>query len=842
MLILIILLPLFGFVSGSLFGRFLNRSVPIITTFFTFLSFIFSICLLFDIIYTGNVYIIKFMRWIYVDSLRIDWGFCFDSLTAVMLVIITSISTLVHLYSTEYMSEDPHLTRFMSYLSLFTFFMLILVTADNFIQMFVGWEGVGVSSYLLINFWFTRIQANKAAIKAMLMNRVGDLSMLLALLTIFYLFNSFDYNIIFTLIPLYITSFITLGIFEIPAIDFVCILLFIGAMGKSAQIGLHHWLPDAMEGPTPVSALIHAATMVTAGVFLLTRCSYIFEFSLFSLNMVILIGSITAFFASTTGLFQNDMKKIIAYSTCSQLGYMIFACGLSSYDVGMFHLSNHAYFKALLFLGAGSVIHALADEQDLRKMGGLSKILPFSYSIMLIGSFALMGFPFLAGFYSKDIILEISFATYTISSHFSYILGTLAAFATAFYSIRLLYLVFLSSTNGNKNIVFNAHESSLRMTFPLFLLTLASIFIGYLSKELFIGFGCDFWGSSIFINSFNYIKPDIEFIEHIFKILPFWITLFGSACAFVLYNYLISYYFFLKQNNNFKYFYTFFNKKWFLDRLYNKIFTQLFLKFSYEFNYKIIDRGYLEIVGPLGFTQKLIILKDSIFLKHKGIIIEFLFYIVFFTFFCTLQHVSLCDASLLYQIGTQDPVTPAMEGMRYFPNDLMFCIICIKVIVYRILLAKLSFSYSLNESDNSKMTLEVIDKEWYWRSEQAYRLAKRIAYPSSYPYVIPLEELKILNVRLLTFHNVVILPIKTMLHILVTSLDILHSWAVPSIKIKTKARPVKLSKVSLYIKRAGYFYGPCNDGAFNYEFMPIVVEGIKKQEFFSLFPSKKSDI
>jgi len=352
MLLLILVFPFLGFLSGSLFGRFIGLGISYITTMFTFFSFLISIRLLIEIASTGDVYIVKMLEWIYIDSLVLDWNFCFDSLTAVMLVIVTFISTLVHLYSTEYMENDPHLPRFMSYLSLFTCFMLILVTANNFLQMFVGWEGVGVSSYLLINFWFTRIQANKAAIKAMLINRVGDFALLLAIFTIYFVFNSLNYDIVFSLASLSENSRIIFGNFEIPTIDLICIFLFIGAMGKSAQLGLHTWLPDAMEGPTPVSALIHAATMVTAGVFLVSRCSYIFEFSPFTLNIIILIGSATAFFASTTGLFQNDMKKVIAYSTCSQLGYMIFACGLSSYEVGLFHLSNHAFFKALLFLGA----------------------------------------------------------------------------------------------------------------------------------------------------------------------------------------------------------------------------------------------------------------------------------------------------------------------------------------------------------------------------------------------------------------------------------------------------------------------------------------------------------
>jgi len=450
MLLTILLLPLLGFFSGLIFGKQLGRGVPIITTTLTSISFILSFVTLVDVIATGNSYIVVLKEWMYTDDLFVNWGFCFDSLTCVMIVVVTFISSLVHLYSTEYMENDPHLTRFMSYLSLFTFFMLILVTADNFLQMFVGWEGVGVSSYLLINFWFTRIQANKAAIKAMLVNRVGDFFLLLGMFTIYMNFGSLNYDIVFNSVHEVSNNISLFGIYEINSIDLICLFLFLGAMGKSAQIGLHTWLPDAMEGPTPVSALIHAATMVTAGVFLVCRCSYLFEQSPFVLSIVTLVGAMTAFFAATTGLFQNDMKKVIAYSTCSQLGYMVFACGLSSYDVGMFHLSNHAFFKALLFLGAGAVIHAVSDEQDMRKMGGLKNLLPFTYSVILIGSLALVGFPFLAGFYSKDIILEVSGSTYTTVGLFSYVLGIIAAFCTSFYSTRLFFLVFLANPNGNK--------------------------------------------------------------------------------------------------------------------------------------------------------------------------------------------------------------------------------------------------------------------------------------------------------------------------------------------------------------------------------------------------------
>lgn len=625
MLILVVVLPLIGFLSGSLFGRYLGRMTCVTTTLSVFSSLLISLYLFCDILSTGVAYKLNACSWIVVDSLHIDWCFCFDSLTSVMLIVVTFISSLVHLYSTEYMEHDPHLPRFMSYLSLFTFFMLILITANNFLQMFVGWEGVGLSSYLLINFWFTRIQANKAAIKAMLVNRIGDFSLLLAIFAIYFVFNSLDYDVVFSLVPLAADNKIIVGNLEIPALDMICVLLFIGCMGKSAQLGLHTWLPDAMEGPTPVSALIHAATMVTAGVFLIVRCSYLFEFSPLALNIVVFVGSATAFFAATTGLFQNDMKRVIAYSTCSQLGYMIFACGLSSYDVGVFHLSNHAFFKALLFLGAGSVIHAVADEQDMRKMGGLKKLLPFSYSIMLIGSLALMGFPFLTGFYSKDTILEVAYAKYTVYGHFSYYLGTLAAFATAFYSIRLLYLVFLAEPNGNRIVITNAHEASWRMGFPLFILSILSIIIGFATRDFFIGFGNDFWGASIFILPQNYALSDIEFIDLYHKLLPLMVSLLGASSAYFLYSFGLNYYYRVKNTRSFRVIYSFLNKKWYFDRIYNQFIGQSALNVSYHYSYKDIDRGLIEKVGPSGIINTIVYVFDSIKAVQSGFIFHYLF-------------------------------------------------------------------------------------------------------------------------------------------------------------------------------------------------------------------------
>ena len=644
MLILILLLPALGFFSGSLFGYALGRVVCVITTLNTSLALILSLFLFHDVISTGVNYKLYVCQWIAVDNVNINWCFCFDSLTSIMLVVVTFISSLVHLYSTEYMAHDPHLARFMSYLSLFTFFMLILITANNFLQLFVGWEGVGLCSYLLINFWFTRIQANKAAIKAMLVNRVGDFFLLLALFTIYFVFNSLDYDVIFGLIPLVTNSKIFLGTIEIPVVDAICFLLFLGAMGKSAQLGFHTWLPDAMEGPTPVSALIHAATMVTAGVFLIIRCSYLFEFSYLVLNFITFIGSGTAIFAATTGLFQNDMKRVIAYSTCSQLGYMVFACGLSGYDVGIFHLSNHAFFKALLFLGAGSILHAMADEQDMRSMGGLKKVLPLSYSIMLIGSLALMGFPFLTGFYSKDVILEVAYAKYNVMGHYSYCLGALAAFFTSFYSIRLLFLVFLSEPNGNKKTIIKAEEGSWQISFCLFILAIFSIGIGFFTRDFFVGVGTPFFGASIFVLPQNYTLLDLEFIPLQYKVLPLVLSFFGASAAYFLHSFELNSFYLTKKLPQFKNIYNFLNKKWYFDRVYNELINQNILHVGHHYAYKDIDRGFIEKVGPSGIIEIVTFSFKHLKILQSGFVFHYLFmfliaifslilFLIFFSFF-----------------------------------------------------------------------------------------------------------------------------------------------------------------------------------------------------------------
>ena len=650
MLILITCLPLFSFFSGIIFGRFIGLGVCLITTTSVFTSFLLSCIFFFNLLKTGATSQTAVLTWIFSDSLQINWCFCYDSLTAIMLIVVTFISTLVHLYSIEYMKEDPHLFRFMSYLSLFTFFMLILVTSANFLQLFVGWEGVGLSSYLLINFWFTRIQANKSSIKAMLLNRVGDFFLLLAIFTILFIADSLDFDVVFSL-PILIQNYeILIGSYQISIIDIMCLFIFFGAVGKSAQLGLHTWLPDAMEGPTPVSALIHAATMVTAGVFLIIRCSFLFEFSPNILAVVTILGALTAFFAATTGLFQNDIKRVIAYSTCSQLGYMVFSCGLSCYDVALFHLFNHAFFKALLFLSAGSVIHAIGDEQDMRKMGGLRRLLPFSYAAFLIGSLALTGFPFLAGFYSKDIILEVAYAKSTNNAFFAYTLGVLTAFCTSFYSFRLLFLVFLVQPNGPRKSILNAHEGTWKLTVPLFVLIILSITVGFLFREIFIGFGTTFWLNSIFILPQNYILLDVEFIPLFYKLLPLILTFLGAFLAIYIYFLGIYYYFDIKKTATFLSIYTFLNRKWFFDKIINNFVVKTIFYFSFDFFYKDMDRGFVEKIGPFGIIN---IIKNTSFLiktYQNGYVYNYLFVLVFLIYILvilyTISMTSLLTVSL----------------------------------------------------------------------------------------------------------------------------------------------------------------------------------------------------
>jgi NADH-ubiquinone oxidoreductase chain 5 len=604
MYIPLVFLSLISFVITGLFGKHIgSKGASILTTNCLIISFFLSLFAFYEVGLMGSPVYIRLATWVNSEALLINWGFLFDSLTVVMCVVVTFVSFLVHLYSIEYMSHDPHLPRFMSYLSLFTFFMLILVTADNFIQMFLGWEGVGLASYLLINFWFTRVQANKAAIKAMVINRIGDFCLIIAILTLFVNFKSVDYATVAALVPFFKTQTVNFLNMDFNVLSLICICLFFGAVGKSAQLGLHTWLPDAMEGPTPVSALIHAATMVTAGVFLIARCSFIFEYAPNSLQIVTVLGAATAFFASSIGLLQNDLKRVIAYSTCSQLGYMVFSCGLSDYAVGIFHLANHAFFKALLFLGAGAIIHVVNDEQDMRKMGGLKNLIPFTYSVMTIGSLALIGFPFLAGFYSKDLILELAYGKFSSPGHFSYYLGTFGAFLTSFYSTRLVCLTFLVKPNGYKPVISFSKETFSYIFIALCFLAIPSIFIGFYTKDMVVGVGSDFFGSAIYNNPKMLHVFDAEFVKFFFKILPVALSLCGAGLSFFLYNFQSSILFSLKTSFSGRKIYNFLNKKWFFDKIYNELFGQFFFKFGYTMSYKAIDRGTFEIVGPTGLSS-----------------------------------------------------------------------------------------------------------------------------------------------------------------------------------------------------------------------------------------------
>ena len=595
----IIALPLIASIISGFFGRLIgDRSSEIITSLLVSISAIFSVLVLYEVVvnqYQENIII---ATWISSGSLEVNWSMKIDSLSAVMLVVVTSVSALVHIYSIGYMSHDPHKPRFMAYLSLFTFAMLMLVTADNFIQLFFGWEGVGLCSYFLIGFWFKKESANKAAIKAFVVNRVGDFGFALGIFLIFYLFGTVNYTEVFAEISnITDKNLVFLGI-TFNAVDLICLLLFIGAMGKSAQILLHTWLPDAMEGPTPVSALIHAATMVTAGVFLVVRCSPIYEYSDLALNIITIVGMSTAFFAATVALVQNDIKKIIAYSTCSQLGYMFFATGVGAYNVAMFHLFTHAFFKALLFLGSGSVIHAFKDEQNINNMGGVWKKLPYTYSLMIIGTLALTGFPFLSGFYSKDAIIEFAYLRGNTTGYYAAGIGIFTAFLTSIYSWRLIFKTFHGEYNNKEIKIDETHESPIVMLIPLVLLSIGAIFAGFLFKELFIGYEGlnNFWRDSIF-----FLKPLST--DH----PPLWFLLLTPTL--VILSIPLAYYLFLKNRNlperlasiN-KPLYQFLLNKWYFDELYDVLFVKPSKKLGL-FLWKFFDLKIIDGFGPDGISS-----------------------------------------------------------------------------------------------------------------------------------------------------------------------------------------------------------------------------------------------
>ena len=622
--IALLVLPLLASIISGFFGRYIgDRNSEIVTSLFVSISALLSLILFYQVIvnqYENNVVI---ATWINSGTLDVNWSIKVDALSSVMLVVVTLISSLVHIYSIGYMSHDPHKPRFMAYLSLFTFAMLTLVTSDNFLQLFFGWEGVGLCSYFLIGFWFKKDSANAAAIKAFIVNRVGDFGFALGIFLIFYLFGTVNYSEVFQQVPQIIDKELLFLGMQIKAIDLICILLFIGAMGKSAQIFLHTWLPDAMEGPTPVSALIHAATMVTAGVFLIVRCSPIFEYSPLTLNIITIVGMITAFFAATVALVQTDIKKIIAYSTCSQLGYMFFAAGVGAYNVAMFHLFTHAFFKALLFLGSGSIIHSFKDEQNINLMGAVYKKLPYTWALMIIGTLALTGFPFLSGFYSKDAIIEFAYLRGNTVGYYAASVGILTAFLTSIYSWRLIFKTFHGSFNNKQINIEEVHESPIVMLLPLMVLALGAIFTGFLFKDLFIGHGREihFWGDSIkFLSPLSTDHPPLLII----LITPILVCL----------SIPIAYYLFVRNKEipnqlaeTNKPLYNFLVNKWYFDELYNVIFVQSSKKIGLFF-WKIVDIKIIDKFGPDGVSLlvKNISLKASKF--QSGFIYQYAFVIL----------------------------------------------------------------------------------------------------------------------------------------------------------------------------------------------------------------------
>jgi NADH-quinone oxidoreductase subunit L len=616
---LIVFLPLIGAILGYSLKFLGDRYSEVITTTFLFLSAIFSTIVFYNGIVYGEYANYKIIEWISSGSLKVDWSINIDPLSSIMLVVVTSVSSIVHLYSIGYMSHDPNKPRFMSYLSLFTFAMLMLIVSDNFLQLFFGWEGVGLCSYLLIGFWYKKNSANNAAIKAFLVNRVGDFGLAIGIFLIFNYFGTINYDEVFAKVSEQSATEINFLGLNVNLITLISLTLFIGAMGKSAQFLFHTWLPDAMEGPTPVSALIHAATMVTAGVFLVVRCSPIFEYSQVALNFIAVIGMITAVFAASVALVQNDIKKIIAYSTCSQLGYMFFAAGVGAYHVAIFHLFTHAFFKALLFLGAGSVIHAFKDEQDIRKMGGVWKKIPYTWGLMLIGTLALTGFPLLSGFYSKDAIIEFAFFKNSTIGYYAMTVGIFTAFLTAIYSWRLFFKTFHGKYNNSDMPIEKTHESPLIMLLPLIFLSLGAIFAGYTFRELLIGHDyLDFWRNSIFF---------IKEIEHLH--LPLWLLF--STPVLVIIAIPLSYYLYIintdilsearKLNEPL---YNFLINKWYFDELYEAVFVKP-LKLAGSFLWKRGDQNTIDRYGPDGFSKIIKYFSNKAVKLQSGYIYDYAF-------------------------------------------------------------------------------------------------------------------------------------------------------------------------------------------------------------------------
>ena len=627
-LVFLVFLPLFSSLVVGLFGKRFNLLLShIFSCSLIIIPFFISIYFL-NLSLSGNYnLVVPLFNWINSGDLSSEWSLRLDMLTSVMLVVVTSVSSLVHIYSIGYMSHDPHQTRFFSYLSFFTFSMLILVTSNNFLQLFFGWEGVGLASYLLIGFWYKKNTANSAAMKAFVVNRVGDFGFLIGIAILFFSTRSLDFETIFSMKEHILSSSFMFFGYEFNTLDTACFFLFMGAMGKSAQLFLHTWLPDAMEGPTPVSALIHAATMVTAGIFLVARCSPLFELSPSVLSFITIIGASTAFFAATVALVQNDIKRIVAYSTCSQLGFMFVALGSGAYQIAIFHLFTHAFFKALLFLGSGSVIHAVSDEQDIRKMGGLYKLIPTTWIVMLIGTLGLTGAPLMSGYYSKDGIIEAAFVSTTQGHNYAFYLLVFSALLTSFYSWRLIFLTFHGKNNISKDIFSKIHESPKVMLFPLFVLTFLTIFSGAYFVDYFMSYDYQFlWKDSIYLLPSNHVIEAIHHVPKWVKYSPLLMMIIGLATSFLFYILFPSIPRYLA--NTFNPIYKFLLNKWYFDEFYEFLFVSNIKKLG-AFLSNIGDKKIIDGFGPDGISSRVLYFAKQIGKLQTGYIYHYAFAMLF---------------------------------------------------------------------------------------------------------------------------------------------------------------------------------------------------------------------
>jgi len=638
-----IFLPLIASIIAGFFGRWIgDRGAQLVTCAAVLISAVLAIFIFFQVAIGGQAVTVDLFNWMDTGDLQVEWALRFDTLSAVMICVVTIVSSMVHVYSIGYMAHDHSIPRFMAYLSIFTFFMLMLVTSDNFVQLFFGWEGVGLASYLLIGFWYDRPSANAAAIKAFVVNRVGDFGFALGIFAVYLLFGSLQFDTVFGAAPEVAKTTINFLGHVWPALTVTCILLFVGAMGKSAQLGLHTWLPDAMEGPTPVSALIHAATMVTAGVFMLARLSPLFEYSPTALAVVVVIGGTTAMFAATIGMAQNDIKRVIAYSTCSQLGYMFFAAGVSAYGAAMFHLMTHAFFKALLFLCAGSVIHAMSGEQDMRKMGGIRYLVPYTYILMWIGSLSLAGIWPFAGYYSKDTILEASYAAGTGVGMYAYWLGVFGAFITAFYSWRLLFMTFHGKSRADHEVLHHAHESPPVMLWPLVVLATGAVVAGFLGFNYFVGEGrAEFWREAILVLPGHDTVGGAEEVPFWVGKLPLAMGLLGIFIAWLAYVVMPDLP--ARTARALRPIYLLFLNKWYFDEIYDFLIVRPLMALGSGL-WKKGDGAVIDGLGPDGLATTTRRLSVGASRLQTG-------YLYHYAFAMLIGVVVLVSWYLLFQIG-----------------------------------------------------------------------------------------------------------------------------------------------------------------------------------------------